>query len=194
MANVQKGAEADFAGRAPAHADGQFAPSNAGAITFLRSAPAVLCACRAKGRPAVSASGSHHTGCRNSRNSCHPKRGPYSHPACGKPQPPARRLRPDAAHQNLLFDVSLFLASVSVSMPVENSSFRRSKIPQLPQGGGLQFQPVDARWNRLVKRRWAMLESNPPRNSWLQTHQDDGPGGEAEEDLVPGCSKDNTSD
>jgi hypothetical protein len=27
--------------------------------------------------------------------------------------------------------------------------------------------------NRLVKRRRALVETNPPRNSWLQTHQDD---------------------
>lgn len=27
---------------------------------------------------------------------------------------------------------------------------------------------------RPVKRRWALQECNPPRNSWLQTHQDDG--------------------
>ena len=30
-----------------------------------------------------------------------------------------------------------------------------------------------------VKRRRAMQECNPPRNSWLQTHQDDGPQGGA---------------
>jgi hypothetical protein len=33
--------------------------------------------------------------------------------------------------------------------------------------------------NQPVKRRRAMQECNPPRNSWLQTHQDDGPQGEA---------------
>ena len=30
-----------------------------------------------------------------------------------------------------------------------------------------------------VKRRRAMQECNPPRNSWLQTHQDDEPQGGA---------------
>jgi hypothetical protein len=40
-----------------------------------------------------------------------------------------------------------------------------------------------SRWvqhgNRLVKRRWALVETNPPRNSRLQTHRDDGTRGEA---------------
>jgi hypothetical protein len=31
----------------------------------------------------------------------------------------------------------------SLSTPVENSSFRRSKIPQPPPGGGLRFRLVD---------------------------------------------------
>lgn len=31
-----------------------------------------------------------------------------------------------------------------------------------------------------------MLESNPPRNSWLQTHQDDGPRGGARDGFVLG--------
>ena len=30
-----------------------------------------------------------------------------------------------------------------------------------------------------MKRRQALLESIPPRNNWLQTHQDDGTGGGA---------------
>src|ERR1700674_2869640 len=30
--------------------------------------------------------------------------------------------------------------------------------------------------SRLVKRRRALLESNPPRNNRLETHRDDGPG------------------
>jgi hypothetical protein len=33
--------------------------------------------------------------------------------------------------------------------------------------------------NRPVKRKWALVETNPPRNSWPQTHQDDEAGGEA---------------
>jgi hypothetical protein len=35
-------------------------------------------------------------------------------------------------------------------------------------------------WKRSAKRRRALVETNPPRNSRLQTHQNDGTGGEAD--------------
>jgi hypothetical protein len=41
-----------------------------------------------------------------------------------------------------------------------------------------EFQPV--------KQRRALVETNLPRNSWPQTHQDDETRGEAEEVLAPG--------
>jgi hypothetical protein len=56
-----------------------------------------------------------------------------------------------------------------------------------------------SRWvqygNRPAKRRRAMLESNPSRNSRSQTHQDDEIRGEAGNDFAPAFqSKLNTSD
>src|SRR5205823_8042187 len=40
-----------------------------------------------------------------------------------------------------------------------------------------------------VKRRRAMQECNPPRNSWLQTHQDDEPRGGARDGLALGSKR-----
>jgi len=38
-----------------------------------------------------------------------------------------------------------------------------------------QREETNAHWERLVKRRWALLESNPPRNSQPGTHRNDEP-------------------
>jgi len=42
---------------------------------------------------------------------------------------------------------------------------------------------------RSVKRRWALVETNPPGNSWPQTHRIDEPRGEAEFSFAPGFHK-----
>src|SRR3984957_9927454 len=44
-----------------------------------------------------------------------------------------------------------------------------------------EFQPV--------KRRRALVETNLPRNSWPQTHQDDEARGGADDDLAPGSEQ-----
>jgi hypothetical protein len=43
--------------------------------------------------------------------------------------------------------------------------------------------------NEPVKRRWTLVETNPPRNSWLETHQDDEARGGAQFGSVPGCAR-----
>ena len=68
-----------------------------------------------------------------------------------------------------------------MSIPVENSSLFRLKIPPRLGGVSLQFAAGDGTWSRLVKRRRALVETNPPRNIQLQTHRDDGIGGGAED-------------
>jgi hypothetical protein len=55
-------------------------------------------------------------------------------------------------------------------------------------GWGVQHE------NQPVKRRRAMLESNPPRNSRWQTHQDDEAGGRGGRLLRPLAQRKNKSD
>jgi len=80
---------------------------------------------------------------------------------------------------------SLFAVD-SLSTPVEDSPHSaRSKIPQPCQVVVYSFSRRVENGNRLVKRRWALVETNPPRNSWLQTHQDDETRGGAGKGFAP---------
>ena len=77
-----------------------------------------------------------------------------------------------------------------VSIPNENSPLFRSKNPPPSGDYGLQFQPAVEEWNWLVKRRRALVETNPPRNSRPQTHRDDGLGGAAVNGFASGLKPD----
>ena len=67
-----------------------------------------------------------------------------------------------------------------------------SAVRKFPSPGEVVVYSFDRRMEykiRPVKRRRAMQECNPPRNSWLQTHQDDEPRGGARDGLALGSKR-----
>ena len=59
------------------------------------------------------------------------------------------------------------------------------RIKTLSQCGLARRAGAGLIWKRSAKRRRALVETNPPRNSRSQTHQNDGTRGEAVNGLAP---------
>lgn len=75
-------------------------------------------------------------------------------------------------------------SSCQLRLKIPQSTGRKIPSPQqVVVDGFIRLLEVG---NRLVKRRWALVETNPPRNSWPQTHQDDEARDEAGRGIVPG--------
>ena len=76
------------------------------------------------------------------------------------------------------------IMSCQLRLKIPQSTGRKIPSPQqVVVDGFIRLLEVG---NRLVKRRWALVETNPPRNSWPQTHQDDEARDEAGRGIVPG--------
>ena len=69
---------------------------------------------------------------------------------------------------------------------MKNPHFAGRKFPSPGEVVVYSFSRWVEDGNRLVKRRWALVETNPPRNSWLQTRQDDENRSEAGNSFAPG--------
>jgi hypothetical protein len=81
-------------------------------------------------------------------------------------------------------DRAHFFALCQLRLKIPQSTGRKFPYPRQVVVDG--FSRLVEHRNRLVKRRWALVETNPPRNSWPQTHRDDERArGEAGSGLVP---------
>jgi hypothetical protein len=68
------------------------------------------------------------------------------------------------------------------------------RIKTLSQRGLARRAGAGPIWKRSAKRRQALVETNPPRNSRSQTHQNDGTRGEAVNGLAPALQPKTKSD